>query len=475
MRHFIYIHMFGFIFSNCRSPKFHIEAQFDEVKPFHQGIAAVRKDSVWGFIDTSGAWVLTPGFTQVKWTDGKPYQVADASNRMFEIKKNSGDGTWLAVPCPPESHSIETPSGIRHIFKSNQKFGIKGEQDRVLAAPTYAHIRYLGDNLFAAHFSGKGECLLSADGKVLSGYFQEIAESVQYGRIRFRENDQYGLLAPNGAVMLEPVMWRLEIAGHHIACTTGGDLQLCNDQLEKLSDLKFDTVLYLDDHHWLAKVTNSGWGTLFDVNGRVVKSQVHLSDGKMVHGRFPAKDIHRNKWGYINSRGAEVIPFVFEYTESFWPGGKAVFWNRDQKGNIRRGLIDTIGQIVLPAIFNAILWHPDGVYTVVQGDTFQLLDENLRPLTPKMKKPTEYMGHGVYVQYVIKKTLKFKNSNWYTGDKGGFYRSREAVVLAIFALNGSLLVGRGQWAENDAMPMVKAGFAPAKKNGKWGFVQCLKS
>ncbi|NUO01418.1 MAG: WG repeat-containing protein [Saprospiraceae bacterium] len=472
--HFICIHMFGFLFSNCRSPQFHIAAQYDEVKPFHQGIAAVRMGSAWGFIDTSGTWVLTPRFAQAEWTEGKPYQVEDASSQVFEIRKLPGGNTWSVVPRPPENRPIETPSGTRYIFEDNEKFGLKDAQGHVLAPPIYTSIRHLGVHLLAARFPEKGECLLNADGKMLSGYFQEIGETAQYGRIRFRHNDRYGLLALDGQVMVQPTLWRLEIAGHHIACSGGGKLQLCTDRLEKLSDLEFDEVLYLDAQHWLAKTTDLGQATLFEVSGRVVKPDVHLSDGKMVLGRFPAGDTRRNKWGYINSVGEEVIPFVFEYTETFWPGGKAVFFDRDPEGRIRKGLLDTTGKIVLPAAFEDIFRHPDGVYTMVQGETFQLLNETLQPLTKQMKKPAEYIGHGVYAQYSAKTSLGFRKSNWYTGEKGGFYRSREAVVRAVYALDGSLLVEGKEWAADDPVPVVKEGFGSAKKNGKWGFVRCKK-
>jgi hypothetical protein len=464
--------MFGFSFASCQSPQFHIEPLFDEVKPFRQGIAAVRQGNAWGFVDTSGAWVMTPEYVQAEWDADAPYRVTDASGQVLEIQRSPETNAWSALPYVPKSETIETPSGTRIIFSDGGHVGLSDAQGRTVAQPVYDALHYLGSGLFIGRSGYKGECLLNAEGKVLSDCYQEITPELQYGRIRFRDNYKYGLMAPDGRIILPACIWRLDIAGHHIACTHGGKLELCNDRLEKLFDLKFDEVIYLDKEHWLAKTTDTGEGTIFDLSGKVVKPGIHLSDGKMMHGRFPAQNIETRQWGYIDSKGETVIPFTFYYTESFWPNGKAVFWGTGPTGGIRRGLIDTAGRVVQAACFEAITWHPDGVYTTVQDGKYQLLDENLNPLCDKTGKYLEYTGQGVYVVYDRKKSLTFKTGNWYTGEKGGFYWNREANVSAIYALDGSLLVSGGQVAENDPVPVVSEGFAAAKKNGKWGFVKC---
>ncbi|MDX2067081.1 MAG: WG repeat-containing protein [Haliscomenobacter sp.] len=472
MRSLIWIFMFGFGFSSCQSPSFHIEPQFDVVQGFAQGIAAVQQGGKWGFIDNSGAWVIEPRFVKAELLEGNVYQVIDESNQVFEIRKMPDSNEWAALRPLEKSILVETTSGRRSVFEKDAYWGIKDEKGNTLAAPQFDSIHYLGSNLFRAYALPKGYCLLSADGQQRSAYFQEIGTEIQFGRIRFRDNDRYGLMAQNGKIITPASWWRLEIVGQHIACSNGGQLQLCSDRLEKLSELLFDVVIPLDEHHWLAKITDTGRGRIFDAAGQVVKSEVELSDGKMMFGKLPVKKAATQKWGYINSKGIEMIPFTFTYVESFWPNGKAIFWGTDQNGNTKKGLIDTTGQIVQPAIFDQILWNPDGVYTVVQGNSIQLLDEKLNPLGEKTKKPMEYLGQGVYVIYEEKKSLKFQKSNWYTGDKAGFYWSRDMRILAVHSLDGQLLLDGKEAVENEPLPLVSEGLAAAKKWGKWGFVRC---
>lgn len=472
MRSLIWIFMFGFGFSSCQSPAFHIEPQFDAVQAFAQGIAAVHQGGKWGFIDTSGAWVIEPRFIKAELGEEKVYQVTDESNQVFEIrKKTPNSNAWAALQPLEKSILVETSSGRRSVFEKDAYWGIKDEKGNILVAPQFDSIHYMGSNLFSAYTLPKGYCLLNADGLKRSAYFQEINPEIQFGRIRFRDDDRYGLMTPDGRISLPASWWRLEIVGQHIACSNGGQLQLYSDRIERLSDFLFDVVIPLDDQHWLAKIRDTGQATLFDAAGRVVKT-LKLSDGIMMHGMLPVQNVRTQKWGCINSKGEEVIPFNFRCLESFWPNGKAVFLEEDQNGSVKRGLIDTKGQQVLPAIFNEIHWHQDGIYTVVQGNTIQLLDEKLNPLGEKTKKPMEYIGQGVYVMYKEKKSLKYQKSNWYTGDKAGFYWSRDLQISAVYSIDGQLLLDGKDAIENEPFPVVSEGLAAAKKNGLWGFVKC---
>lgn len=464
--------MFGFGLFSCQSPSFHIEPQFDAVQAFAQGIAAVQEGGKWGFIDTTGAWVIKPRFVKAELGEGKLYRVTDESKLVLEIRKASENSSWEALQPLEKSTPVETTVGIRFIFENNNRWGIRNKEGNTLVAPQFDSIHYLGTDLFSAFISLQGYCLLNAEGKERSAYFQEIGTEIQFGRIRFRDNDRYGLMTPNGKIITPASWWRLEIVGHHIACSKGGQLQLCSDRLEKLSDFLFDEVIYLDEQHWLAKIRDTGQGRIFNVAGQVVKSDVEFSDGQLMHGMLPVKNAATQKWGYINSRGEEVIPFTFTYVESFWPNGKAIFLGPDQNGNLKKGLIDTMGKVVQPAIFDEILWNQDGIYTVVHGKTMQFLDEKLNPLGEKTKKPLEYIGQGVCVVYSEKKSLKFQKSNWYTGDKARLYWSRDLKISAVYSLDSQLLLDGKEALENEPFPVVSEGFGAAKKNGHWGFVKC---
>ncbi|MBK9490652.1 MAG: WG repeat-containing protein [Haliscomenobacter sp.] len=87
MRSLIWIFMFGFGFSSCQSPSFHIKPQFDAVQAFAQGIAAVQQGGKWGFIDTAGSWVIVPRFVKAELLEGKLYLVTAESKQVLKSEK----------------------------------------------------------------------------------------------------------------------------------------------------------------------------------------------------------------------------------------------------------------------------------------------------------------------------------------------------------------------------------------------------
>lgn len=49
-----------------------VKAKYDEVKPFSEDLAAVRKKDKWGFIFESGKWAIKPRFSKVtSFSEGK--------------------------------------------------------------------------------------------------------------------------------------------------------------------------------------------------------------------------------------------------------------------------------------------------------------------------------------------------------------------------------------------------------------------
>ena len=77
-----------------RSGKLVIEAQYEEVRAFSEGLAAARKDK-WGFIDKSGKFVIEPQFDDVSsFSEG----LAPASRSSLAWGFIDRTGTWKIEP-----------------------------------------------------------------------------------------------------------------------------------------------------------------------------------------------------------------------------------------------------------------------------------------------------------------------------------------------------------------------------------------
>lgn len=77
-----------------------IPSQFDEARPFSNKLAAVRKDKLWGYIDTTGAWKVEPRFDEID-PDSDGYAVARIYKKRIglgepRLRRSGGDGQGFA-------------------------------------------------------------------------------------------------------------------------------------------------------------------------------------------------------------------------------------------------------------------------------------------------------------------------------------------------------------------------------------------
>ena len=108
---FTFLNMFNFL--SCQSQKIDITPQFDAVKPFKNGIAAVKKEELWGFIDSTGNWIIQPRFYNVCLTDANEYICEEVDVAFQEILKKDSKCKWEVKPYYYDLPKINTTSGIR--------------------------------------------------------------------------------------------------------------------------------------------------------------------------------------------------------------------------------------------------------------------------------------------------------------------------------------------------------------------------
>ena len=463
--------MFGCSFLSCSKPQiFQISPQFEAVLPFKNGIAAVSQNGLWGIINTEGKWVITPQYKQATLPNDAVYLLTNQANETFQVVKSALSGEWQTLPFEEKNIITNTSLGSRTLFKEGNKYGLIDEKNKLILEAVYDTITYIGEDLFIAH-NNNGDQLIHASGKKLTPIYAEISPEIKFDRIRFRQNEQYGILSKDGTVILKPSWWLLEIVGRNIiACTEGGDYTLHTDQLKQLSDFKFSYITFLENGNWLARAREEGICKIFDADGKLIAEDITASDGKMMFGMLPAK-INKTGWTYIDSWGKQTLPKNFDFVETFWPNGKAIFIKPNGISPNNKGLIDTLGNVVLEPIYEEISWHPDNVYTVIKDRTIQFLNAEFKPITKPSKTLIEYIRNGVYSRYKTTSSVAFQKSNWYTGDKAKIYIDRDHKLIGVYATNGELLISAKDYKEEEPLPAVSEGLVAAKKGNLWGFVK----
>ncbi len=98
----------------------------------------------------------------------------------------------------------------------------------------------------------------------------------------------------------------------------------------------------------------------------------------------PARTTRGTLWGYIDDAGRFAILPVYQYAEDFQQNGLAVVQVHNHSG-----LINRVGQYVLPPQYNSISPFSEGRSAVIDDRGFWLIDESGKRLTAK---PYQYIG-----------------------------------------------------------------------------------
>ncbi len=131
------------------------------------------------------------------------------------------------------------------------------------------------------------------------------------------------------------------------------------------------------------------------------------------------------KWGIINQKMEWIVPNKYENISPFQNGfaiiteravGKEAFF-LDEQGNpngwsykdCQHGLIDTLGNVVLPTEYE-LLWLLDGNWIIRKDGKYGLLSSSLSEIIPPTYSEMEYLKKGYYYAELNSKKLLIDNT-----------------------------------------------------------------
>ncbi len=236
---------------------------FERVNSFSEGMAAVKINHKWGFIDKTGKVVVEPqfnlwqaefnssfsdGLVAINFSNGKDEKSNNDSNNVGDIKWGFADKKGKIV-IPPKfigdyfypPRFSEGLSSIKSAYGFDKKYGYIDKSGEYVIQPTYDKAYDFKDGLAIVEIDGK-EGFINAKGDVvipliydtvsffsdgysvvmLNGkttfidkfgnnptnkYFDSL-DSFSEGLARFLENDKYGFIDKKGNVVIKPFIER---------------------------------------------------------------------------------------------------------------------------------------------------------------------------------------------------------------------------------------------------------------------------
>lgn len=266
----------GFIDS---SGKLVIQAQFEEVLAFSEGLAAARQGK-WGFIDKSGKFVIEPLFEEVSsFSEG----LAPASQSSLKWGFIDRTGTWKIEP---KFQTACRFSDNRAAVMTGDGFGsyqFKVSEDRYeVRGAHWSYIDKSGKTVIDSQFEAAG--LFSQNlAPVALGYKQGI-----------NRPDRWGFLNSEGKLIIKPQFHDVHAPSQDVAAVQFGTWQNIGKGYRS----------------WIP----GKWGYIKLTGKTLIPPQFDAAD------RFSeglASVYLSGKWGYIDKAGKLVIAPKFKYTGEF--------------------------------------------------------------------------------------------------------------------------------------------------------------
>jgi len=373
-------------------------SQYDEIKELSDGMIAVSKNFLWGYLNREGkkiidykyykAFPFVDGFAVVQTTDknnfihlhfidktGKvlyspdgAWECGDYSSGLVPVKYEKGwkylDKTGKVVFERNENISVEFKDGL-YRFKMGDKnavfFNKKGD---VILTNYFEGRGEFYENLASFTLYGK-KGFVSKDGFVLVQPVHKDVKRYSDGLAAFKDNDnKWGYLNTNGETAIKPVFDEaLNFEDKKAIAKIGTKYVIINKdgKTEKeLSEYKW----VKDFSEGLAAASIDGIKRSYiDKNGITVIEKDFEEIKEFAMGLAAVKTVN-GAWGYINKNGEMVIKDQFKNANSFKEGLALV-----QTQNGMSGFIDIQGSLAIEDKYSYIHDFKDGKAIVPETPT----------------------------------------------------------------------------------------------------------
>lgn len=291
-----------------KTGKLVVPPQYDEVRGFSEGYAALKIDGKWGFINKTGKEVVSPHYDHVKdFSEG--LAAVEIDGKWGYIDKTGGE------VLPPKYISLNTgdfKEGLAAV-KIDNKWGVIDKNGKVIIHPQYDFVRDFHEGLAVVGYIKNrrdGTCnygVIDKTGKVVvpiqDNYIFDFSEGIAIMRLPEEEfaHLKFGFIDKTGKQVVPLIYDRIVPF-----CEGMAVVGVLNDNGQYIS---VDGI----------SLEHTGSVGVIDKTGKLVVPLNKYSDISTFSEGLSAVEIG-DKYGYIDKTGNEVIPPRYDFASSFNEG-----------------------------------------------------------------------------------------------------------------------------------------------------------
>lgn len=269
-------------------------------------------------------------------------------------------------------------------FEKNGKYGFKDAAGKIVVKPTYQSTSYEFSSLGGVS-NKDGWAVINNQGQVLTGFvYSGVGDAKGYDLIPvykgtgFMEVNRYlGIVNKAGNEIARPQYTFVEILSNELAIVAMYDkygilnsanqlvipMQFTKEQLKVFTNIQPNGA-YLEKGQWKA----------FSFAGNSLKKWKY--DDIRLEGEYLWPVKYRNKWGYVDTLGREIVSTGFD-SVGIYAGG--VSWVALAG---KKGVMDKEGKLVVPVQYDRIALHGKGNYLVAVKGKYGLVNPQGAELLP---------------------------------------------------------------------------------------------
>lgn len=287
--------------------------------------------------------------------------------------------------------------------------------------------------------------LCSCSGKQGAGD-APLTSTYEGSLLPFESEDKWGYINPQGEVVIEPAY---AYAGHFsngLAIISDGDLYgYINEMNQVVIQPKYS-------------------GADEFMNGYAAVCTGNWQDGTAL-------------WGFINTRGVEIVKPQFLYVEGFSPEGRALVWTLKDDEPVN-GFVDTKGVVFVPDQYEICSSFSDGLALIRQNGLLGYINTDYEIVIPPIYEFAGDFGEGVaYAEYDGNRYMIDKDGNVIETVKyafapfsHGLARFMEDDLYGYINKKGEVVIEpRFTWAKKFCNGLA-AVQVRMEAGGKWGFI-----
>ena len=330
---------------------------YSDARDFSEGLAAVRIDWKWGYINKSGQMVIEPKYDFGKLISDSALYGETTSDFIDGLALVSLNGRWgfinkegeEVVPCK-YNEAWCFSEGLAAV-RMGYEWGFVDKTGREVVPPTYDQVSDFSGGIAAVAISGK-----------LDTYSDEEKHVFPYRYVGFK----WGLIDTNGKEVIpdDSIKYRYKaIEQDEAVIVPPGKYSNIDKASEGL--IVVSVGLYPNQKYGFINMEGT---EVVPLKYRWVRS---------FHEGMAAVCLNQEQygeWGFIDKEGREITEFTYLSVEDF-SEGYAVVHTGDWKTG-KRGLIDKTGQPIIPCEYDRMNSVKEGMAAVSKSGKWGFIEVN---------------------------------------------------------------------------------------------------